>query len=862
VPRSAGCAAPSWSKGLSCLALVVATGIGGAAAAESPAPDRSQPVLDIRCSGRRVSQVLNQLRDSGLNIVFSSRLIPDSLRVEEQPPPGTAREVLDAILAPHGLEVRPGPGATLIVVRGEKDDPARGNDSAMRLGFDEAVDVSTAADQASVGPAPLRLGAAEVLSTPGAVENVFFALQTMPGIAPAGVLGGRMAVRGGGPDQNLIVMDGVEIHNPFRLEGTVSGFNPDTLASVELVPGAFSARFGDRLSSLLDVHTRDGDRARRVGGVASLGLANAAALLEGRLPGSDSGAWLVAARRTYYDLVVGRLQEGDLPTFQDVQAKVAWSSPTGRLAIQGFHVRERTALDVDPDEEEGARVHTAGTGDLLTIDWEGTLGEGARRRTVASAYVFDDDLDIEARGETDTRISFSRDNPEERARSDDQLVRLALSRRARVLDLGLRQELSWALGSDRSVTAGLEARRLRTRWELAVPDDRTDDQANGSSLLLGASLPDHLDSRLSVTRLAAFLESRLPLGRLEVTPGLRAEWNSLTRETAVSPRLRAAFALGAGRLTAGVGLHSQSPGYEKLFHADYVLDLTDARASGLRNERGYHLRLGYERPLGRNAFASVEGYYRGLSHLVVGRLETPQEFQARLAHYDFPADLQWTLPSEPRITALPVNGADGRAYGAIAFLERPDAPGRRLSGWVSYALGVAERSAYGRTFPFDYERRHTFSAVARVRLSSWIGLGVAARFGSGRPTTPPRGVLLLAEADEDDADGDGLRDELVPARTDSGALIWTPDPGGASTLNSARLPAYSRLDIRLGFSPGGAEGRWKFYVEVLNVFDHVNADMYDWDLRLDAGQERPEVRISQGEGGVPMLPTFGVRFDF
>ena len=94
-------------------------------------------------------------------------------------------------------------------------------------------------------------------------------------MASAEELGSRIAVRGGAPDQNLTIMDGVEIHNPYRLFGLTSAFNPETIADFELSTGGFAARYGDRLSSVLIVENRDGNARRRLAGSSAVSLTDA-----------------------------------------------------------------------------------------------------------------------------------------------------------------------------------------------------------------------------------------------------------------------------------------------------------------------------------------------------------------------------------------------------------------------------------------------------------------------------------------------------------------------------------------------------------------------------------------------------------
>jgi hypothetical protein len=815
-------------------------------------------------AGRRVVDVLEELRAAGLNLIYSTELVRPALKVREEPRAERDRQVLDEVLAPHGLVVRPGPGGTLVVVKAPRAAPARapGGD-ALRLGFSDSADVAGALEARREGPGVMRVRPDDVLRTPGAVDNIFRALQVMPGITGAGLFETRIAVRGGAPDQNLTVMDGVEIHNPFRLFGAVAGFNPETIGRFELTAGAFPARYGDRLSSLLVVETRDGRRDVGLSGMASASATDASAVLEGRLPGPGQGSWLFAGRRTYYDLFAERILEDGLPTFNDVQLKLSWHGARGLgLALTGWRSREHTDADWS-DPADKVLLGSRGANDLLAANYSLPLGDRLLLRGVASAYRFDETVDLDLQGYSDTRVSFSRPSPNAPADEDDQVLTLGMARAVGLEDVALRQEAAVALAPRHRLEAGAEVHWLRTRWRQVLAGDRSSEIANGSSALFGAGLPDSVDSVFDSTRSAVYLQYRGQLGdRLAVTPGLRWEHPGSGARPSLSPRLLAAIDLGRFRVKAGAGIHSQSPGYEKLIHSDYFLDLSESSRRGLQAERALHLVLGLERSLGDGLDAAVEGYYRDFSGLVVGRLETDAERAARAGQYDYPPALLWGVPSAPIITSFPVNGAEGRAYGVLATLSRDDRPGRRLSGWIAYAWGLADRTAYGRTYPFDYDRPHALTTVFGYRFSSKWELGVTARVASGLPTTPPRGVLILGAPDLLDRDGDGNLEELVPARDESGRLVYVADPGGAETLNSTRLPAYARVDARLSFRPRGASGRWLFYLEAINALNRENAASYDWDIRLEPGAARPRIEVSEGQDGLPLIPTLGVRWRF
>ena len=203
--------------------------------------------------------------------------------------------------------------------------PVEGADLEVRLfpnTFAETVEVvaeSIPQQRPSSNPIPSE----EIFRVAGSIDNVFRTLDTLPGVASTADIGSRLAVRGGTPDQNLTVMDGVEIHNPYRLFGITSAFNPETVENFHLAAGGFGVAYGDRLSSLLIVDNRPGRRDFQ--GATALSITDGNVVLEGRTPFWDNGTWLFSARRTYYDLILNAAgDERNFPSFADLQLQAGW----------------------------------------------------------------------------------------------------------------------------------------------------------------------------------------------------------------------------------------------------------------------------------------------------------------------------------------------------------------------------------------------------------------------------------------------------------------------------------------------------------------------------------------------------------
>ncbi len=630
--------------------------------------------------------------------------------------------------------------------------------------YEEEVEVVAEGPRETQAPTELAVRPTTVMAVAGAADNVFRTLQTLPGIAATTEFDSRISVRGGSPDENLTIMDGVEIHNPYRLFGLTSAFNPETVRSFDLYAGAFSSKYGDRLSSLLVVENRPGSDAERFSGSTAVSLTDANAVFEGRLPGDEKGSWIVTARRTYYDLVANSLVGTELPAFGDLQGRLDWNlRPGTRLTFFGLLSREATDAFFEGDRagEQGDFVTTA-RNDLASLKLTTLLGRSVSSRTIAAYYVNRDDIGAVAQFRNEARRS--------NAPSDDvgfSLADIDFSRELGVRDLSLRQELAWSTGAH-LVESGLEVHQLRTETAWLIEGDRNPTASNGSSVQGGAGLPSDLDSAVDSTRFGAWLQDRWQAGKsLSLEAGLRLDWSGVNRRTTLSPRASATLRLGdATRLRAGGGLYTQSPGYEKLIQSDYFVDLSGDFGRSLLYERATHAVVSLERDLGAGLLARVEGYWRGLDDLIVGRLETEEERLARIAQYDFPAELASSVPTEAIITSFPVNGATGRLLGLRR--PRPEAPHARRATDRLGVLHVGPRGA----------RRVRAQPALRVRPEA---------------RGEPRG--LVADQPEVGARRDRARVLRVPAHARSsacGSRPTRPTPAGSCPRSTPRAATSTR----------------------------------------------------------------------
>ena len=727
-------------------------------------------------------------------------------------------------------------------------------------GISEVVAVGARLAVPDAAPSIIDVDPLVVKSVAGGGENIYRVLQALPGVAAVNDFDSRLSVRGGGPDQNLTMMDGVEIHNPYRLFGLTSAFNPETVANFELITGGFNAQYGDRLSSILIVDNRPGSTATAVGGTAAMSMTDGNIVAEGRLPGNGN-SWLVTGRRTYYDLVAERIVDADLPSFTDLQARAdVQIKPGHRLTLSALSSRENTDArfdDVSENDGDGTEfvdILSSTQNDLGALTYSAAIGARAFSKTTVSWYRNREQTDFAGEVRTGARRS---NRPESDAVALTQLV---LARQLSIRDAALRQQFGLNAGTAHVLEAGFETHNLDTTWQWRTSGEL--DGPNGSSGQGGSSLPSALDSSRSNLRAGAWLTDRWTLSpRVRFEPGLRLDWSGVSGETIASPRLAAIFDVtGRTRARVAGGMFTQSPGYEKLLQSDYFVDLSENGGLPVRSERAWQVLAAVERRLDPGVTMRVEGYYKDFDRLVLGRLETPGEVAARVATYDFPEELAFGIPTAPQVTTMPANIGTGRAYGVEFYAEkRATSAGTRLSGWASYTLGRAETTAYGGTFAADYDRRHALSLVSSLRVNRLIEVGTTFRAQSGFPHTP--GLAVRPASIEDQAAAAAGITRLVPQYDDRGLLVWSADFGDTSNFNTARLPFFARLDARVTFRPRWSSDRWQFYFEVINLLNRDNASELEVDLVYDPSSDRPQLTEVRS-GRLPLLPTFGLRYRF
>jgi hypothetical protein len=740
----------------------------------------------------------------------------------------------------------------------------------------ETVEVTGNAgqDQRDTRTSLIDLNPRDAKVMPGAAEDVFRTLQALPGVLAPNDFSSQLIIRGSGPDQNLIIMDDVEIFNPYRLYGVISMFNPDAVEDVNLISGGFPAKYGDRLSAVLDVTNREGSRTQTLTGSVNASIVEANLVLEGKNPFNLKGGWLFNSRRTYYDLVIepfvknaGLVDDNtSFPNFYDFQGKIAIGPYDGhKLLFSG--IVSRDGVDVVSGSErktpDSVSVYNVTRNDLVSGAWHFTPNKRLLNKFIVSWYKNKGttDFDSEILDPSLNRNAFENTIPDTLS---PYLLNFKFNADFSYLKYSIDDKLSYFL-DNHIIEAGIGADFMQTIIDFKFELDPELAAILASNPQFRAALSDLRDVK-DYNRYRAYVQDNIKVSqKLTLQPSLRFDYYNILANGYTAPRLSMSYAINDLTTVRAVwGMYYQSPGYEKFLDQGVIYDLSERYTKKLSAERAIHYVLGIERWLSPEWNARIEGYYKDFDKLYIQQIVQGNRFVAeQIPGADPRYSSGWTLPATvygDSLTQIPINGSYGEAYGFEFMLAKKNIlAGSKLSGWLSYALAFAHRYENGIEYPFRFDQRNTVNVVLNYEMNSWLDVGIRWQYGSGFPISEPLGIkprIIL-----EDQDFDGIPETpVISTRKNSSdpnapeVVIYDVDFGDRK-LNS-RKPEYHRLDVRFNAKAGWWGLNWIIYLDIVNVYNHGNVIGYDYFVTDDLQLGRETTTM------LPILPTLGfsVRF--
>jgi hypothetical protein len=596
--------------------------------------------------------------------------------------------------------------------------------------------------------------------------DVLRTVQLLPGVNARNDFSSGFNVRVGESDQNLILLDGYPIYNPFHLGGLFSTFLEETVGEIELLTGGFGARHGSRLSSVLDVRSAE---PARTGLHGSAGISViASSLTVGSASKNGRASWMLSGRRTYADKLVSLLSDRTFPYhFSDAQLHASRAVGHGNARL------ELTAY--------------AGT-DLLEGDFT-QFGDSSR----AGGGTFDFDWSNQVVGLslTDVWREGARLPLLGRADSVGAEQRVSFTRFATALDLG-EGALTLTNGVKELRAAGAlhwnrGGHERRLGYELSAYDIAYDvgSASTGTALFALRQRP--------TAEAAYYQESWRPTRRLLTEAGVRAEHVGGRGWTGVSPRVSAkwfvtpdfAVSVAAGRYAQW--LHS-------LNREDIpvrVFDFWVASDEYVEVSRATHLVRGAERWLGPTRFARVEGWLKRYDHL-----------------------LEQNTADDPARRGDEFLDARGTSYGFDVLLRQLDVG--PLSGWLSYTYGVSHRTEGGQEYWPGHDRRHNLNLVGSWRAGRRYTFGARMGLASGTPFTDIVGQVVRRSYDP------GTH------QYGSGGVAGEREPLGG-VRNASRYPLFQRLDLSVSRAGTWRGMQLVPYFSLVNAYNAKNVFIYTFD---------------------------------
>ena len=659
--------------------------------------------------------------------------------------------------------------------------------------------------------APVLMGEVDVLKT----------LQLLPGVQSGAEGMSGLYVRGGSPDQNLLLLDGAPVYNASHLFGFFSVFNANAIKNVQLTKAGFPARYGGRLSSVLEVDMKDGNM-KTFEGEGSVGLIASQLTWQGPLR-KDRTSFIVSARRTYIDLLIRPFLRSNNKGgyhFYDLNAKLNHIfSPYSRVFLNVYGGDDRFWSDIE-DRDIGDNYRKEDTL-AANFGW-GNITSTLRWNYLFSNQLFGNLTAIYSRYQLSTAVDHRSTTTRNRERETDTL---RLRYRSGIRDWGLKLDFDYIPnpahyirfgGSGTLHTYSPGATQIKVNPADGAPEDTT----------LAAQITDALEYSL-------YGEDDVHLtDRLKANVGLHSSGFLVNDEfyTSLQPRVSTRFLLPSDwAVKASYALMRQ---YIHLLSNSTVglpTDLWLPATERVRPQWSRQFGVGLARQLKDQYEFSLEGYYKTMTNLIEYR-----EGASFLLGFDESEDWQDK-----------VEIGQGWSYGAELFVQKKRG---RTTGWIGYTLSWTKRRFnrlnQGHTFPYRYDRRHDLALVLTHRLTPSTNFSLTWVYGTGNAATLPVARYY------------GYRETSV-----GGHEIWLPHIPSYETQiygdrNSYRMSAFHRLD--LGFNFGDKHG---FGLGVYNAYNRKNPYFIYFDDDYDPNTTDIRRRAKQ-VSLFPLLPWVNYRFKF
>lgn len=612
---------------------------------------------------------------------------------------------------------------------------------------------------------PVFMGEADVMKT----------LQLMPGVQSGSEGTSGIYVRGGGPDQNLILLDGVPVYNANHLFGFFSVFNSDAISNISLIKGGFPAQYSGRLSSVIDIRLKEGNNKKYSGNV-SIGTIAAKFVVEGPI-WKDHTSFIVSGRRTYVDILsaplvalANRLAGGNEKLragyyFYDANIKINHKfNDKDRLFLSAYLGRDKAYIK---NENERFYYDTLyNDKENLGLYW-GNITTSLRWNHVYNQKLFSNLTLIYSNYKFDTYMNY--ENLVDRQMSE----KYDFDYYSGINDYGVKMDFNYYPASKHELKFGVTGTYHVFKPGVTVLQQTSSELMDinfetGAKNIYGTEINAYASDNITLT------------GRLKADIGINYSGFIVKKKyyQSVEPRVSARFLItenfsmkaAVTRMTQYIHLLTNST---IGLPTDLWLPATDT----IKPQRSWQAAMGFAYNLHDKWDFSIEGFYKDMRGLIEYK-----EGASFLSIND-----EWESKIEM---------GKGYSYG-VEFLARKTTG--KITGWVGYTLSWSWRKFdnlnFGEKFPYKYDRRHDIAIALVYNKSERFDFGLTWVFGTGNATTLAYGRYY-------------------------GLYGYEIEEYG--TRNSFRTPAYHRLDFNFNFKKNNKLGQRIWSLGVYNAYCRQN----------------------------------------
>lgn len=681
-----------------------------------------------------------------------------------------------------------------------------------------------------------RLSGKEIEQIPSMLgeKDLLKALQLLPGIKMGREGSSGLYVRGGTPGQNLILLDDVPVYNVNHLFGFFSVFTPEAIKTVDVYKGAFPARYGGRIASVLDVRMREGNLYKTKADI-TIGNLSSKIVFETPLI-MEKASLLVSARRTYLDIFLypltsnksydGKTSDKSAYNFHDLNmklfwdinnwGKIYWSNYTGRDIMSFVTKSDFTdnITDIGIQGKKQASYSKYHWGNYTSsLRWNKVFSDKLFMNTtlIFSRYTYVFDLE--------DNVHFYKEIESEE--------KTTYNNTSGITDWGAKIDFDYFISNNSHLSFGINGvQHAYIPGKVLLKYTHSD----------GDKFEAHSGSKVDAYELNSYVENKILLfNKLQLFAGVHYSIfkTNDTSFNSFQPRIRLLLNYGEWVFKSSGGYMVQ-PAHNLVNRStSLAVDIWVPSHKNINPSSSVQFDLGFSHSISNNLEISLEGYWRAMNNII-----TYKKGESFIRIHE-----NWSDK---------IISGKGASYGAELMLRKPTG---KTTGWLGYTWSVSNQQFdelnHGEPFPSDFDRRHYFTVALNHKVSKRIDLSGNWVFASGEPisfsTTAYDGDTFYGQSPQE-VSYLGVFDKHIHAPDQ---IIYY------RSVNQYRLPAYHRLDLGIDFIKDKKNGTRTWSISLYNAYAQNNPFM----LSVEMDEESRKLELVNSTP-FRFLPSLSYRFVF